>query len=277
MWGVGKKNYRKNYIAPKRFVPHYRNPKVFTRKLQSSKPKVKINYNLSKKAVGNIILLFMALAVLYIIFYSKYFQVNDVIVEGNKIVNADNLKAEVPLGSNIIRLSTAKIEKSITSDYPEIKEIAVFKGLPNAIKIQVAERQPVLVWVTSGRKYLVDSDGVAYMEVADNQVPIVMQISDSLNRPINKYDVVIPLSFIRNVTYFYDHFTESSNLHITGMSIGETSYDLTATTDANINVIFDTTQAPETTLSNLQKILINYRDKITQYIDLRVEGWGYYK
>jgi hypothetical protein len=277
MWGVGKRNYRKTFIARKRFVPRYRNPKVFTRKLQSSKSKVKINYHLSGKAVGNIFLVFFVLAAMYIVFYSKYFQVSDVIVEGNKIISTDKIKDEVPLGSNIIRLSAANIKKNITANYPEIKEIAVFKGLPNALKIQVVERQPVLVWMTAGKKYLVDADGVAYMEANDNQTTGIMQVSDSLNRPINKYDTVIPISFIHNVGYFYNHFTESSNMHITGMSIGETSYDLTATTDANISVIIDTTQAPDTTLSNLQKILVNYRDKITQYIDLRVGGWGYYK
>lgn len=277
MWGVGKKSYRKAIISRKRFVPRYRNPKVFTRKLQSSKPKIKLNIHLSRRGLGNIVIILIIIVLLYIAFFSSYFQVSEVITEGNKIISSDSLKSAIPVGSNIFRLSTSKIKANISNNNPEIKQLAVFKGLPNAIKIQVVERQAALVWVTNDKKYLVDADGIAYKEATDDQAKDIIKISDSLNRQVNLYDTIIPISFIRNVQNFYNHFKEVSNLNITGMSIGETSYDLTATTDANISVIIDTTQNPDITLADLQKILVNYRDKIKEYIDLRVEGWGYYK
>lgn len=227
--------------------------------------------------VENTLIIFAILAGIYVLYFSSYFQVKDIIVEGNKTIPTADLTASIPENANLLTLRTGPIKTRMMAKYPQIKEIAFFKGLPDAVKIQVVERDATLIWQTNGQRYLVDPEGVVNRMLAPDETTSLPIVADNRNRPVVANDYLVTPDFINFVLYLSDHFFEVTNTHLTSLSIDETTYDLTVMTDANLKVFFDTTENPADQLSNLQKILVGFRDKITEYIDLRVEGWGYYK
>lgn len=271
MWAAGKR--KKSGTIVNRKFNNYRNPKVFNRRYTGEKSSVKVN----RRTVENFIIILVLLIVVYFLFFSPYFKVKDVFIEGNKTVSVEDIQKEIPSSGNLILLKTGPIKNKIKQMYPQVKEIAIFKGLPNAIKIQIVEREQSLIWQTTNKRYLVDPNGYVSREVLDGEEISLPIVADLRNRSVSANEYLVSADFIIFVTYLNQHFFEQTNLNATAFSIDETSYDLIVDTDSGIKVFFDTTRSAQGGLEDLKQILINYRDNIHEYIDLRVESWGYYK
>lgn len=277
MWGVGKRRKRKQIIISRRQIKNYQSPKVFNQGYKKSVvDKAKLP-KFNRRALGNIFILLLVIVGAYWLFYSSYFTISDVMVDGNKTISSDSLKSLIPIGENIFLFSTAGARDKAVLIYPQIKEIAFFKGIPNAVKIQVVERESKLIWQTNGLRYLIDPDGIVSRQLDATETSDLPVVADNKNQPVTNGQQILTYDFISFVTEINNNFNQFSNFKATGFSIDETTYDLTINSDSGIKVFFDTTRPAAGQLINLQKILVNYRDAIHEYIDLRVDGWGYYK
>lgn len=273
--GAGKRKYRSREVISRRPATSYRNPKIFNRKLKP--PRKRLQLAISGRMIGNVVIALVILTGIILIFFSSYFKISDVMVEGVQTINADDLKTFITKGQNLILFKTEPVKEAIMRKYPQIKDIAILKGLPNAVKIQIIERQGRLVWLSDGKRYLIDSEGVATREVSETESMGIPVVADQKNIPVTSNQLLLSPDFIAFVDYINQHLYETTNLKPTGFFVEETTYDLSVTTDANIKLMFETVRSPQSQLENLKKILANFRDKITEYIDLRVEDWAYYK
>lgn len=273
MWAAGKR--RRYARTGARKITNYRSPKVFSRRFKKEGPK--FSFHLSRKAWGNLGIGLLGVIVLYLLFFSSTFRIKDIMVEGAKTVDVKAIKKLVSEGKNIFLFKTEPIKNKAKKEFPQIKDIAFFKGLPNAIKVQIVEKEARLIWQTGGKHYLVDTDGSVGRELKDSELPEVPVVLDNRNRPVSVNNTLVTPDFMAFVIFTNSHLTEYSNLKVTGFAIDETTYDLTVLTDANIKIYLDTTRPVEGQLENLRKILANFRDSVKEYVDLRIDGWGYYK
>jgi cell division septal protein FtsQ len=272
MSGVGDRRP----ILKHRSNSNYRSPKVFTKRYRDRNSKA--GFNISRKGIENIIIIIFLFLGIYWLFFSNYFKVRDVIVENNKTITNEEIANFVPKGKNIFFYKTADLRDQLANKYPQIKEVAFFKGLPNAIKVQLLEREGQVIWQSNNVKYLIDNQGVVSRIIfSDEQMPDLPVVVDQKNRPVSPKDQLLSIEFIDFVIQTKSNFTTATNMNITDISINETTYDLLVSTNRGIKIFFDTTKSSESQLKNLTQILTNYNDQIKEYVDLRVEGWGYFK
>jgi cell division septal protein FtsQ len=69
-------------------------------------------------------------------------------------------------GTNLVTLRTDDLATRLEG-LPAVRSAEVRVVLPNTIRVQLDERQPILVWQTSGGRFLVDASGVAFVRLAD--------------------------------------------------------------------------------------------------------------
>jgi len=255
---------------------NYRSPKVFTKRYKDRD--FKMGFRISRKGIENIIIIVSIFLGVYWLFFSNYFRVRDVIIENNKTISSEEIASSVPKGKNIFFYETADLRDQLINKYPQIKEIAFFKGLPNAIKVQLLERDGQIIWQSNDTRYLIDGQGVVSRMISSNEPPLDLPVVvDQMNRPVSLKDQILSVEFIDFVTQVKSDFFAATNMNITDISINETTYDLLVSTNRGIKIFFDTTESPTGQLKNLTQILTNYNNQIKEYIDLRVEGWGYFK
>lgn len=244
-------------------------------------PKVKYSFNpvinLPAKFWGNLLIFILILVGLYVLFFSSIFSVKDVVVEGNNLVLADDIASVVKKGDNIFRFNVNKTRSEITKKYSIIDDVQIYKGIPNTLKIVVLERTPDIVWSTGGKFYLIDNSGIIDKEITVTDYPDLIHITDTKNLPVKNGDQILSSQFTAFAKIVRDEFFDNTNNHITSYEVSETTFDLIVRTDSNYYVKFDTTRPVEKQLKDLKSILVNYRDKITEYVDVRVNGWVYYK
>jgi POTRA domain, FtsQ-type len=70
-------------------------------------------------------------------------------------------------GTNLVTLRTDDLAARLDA-LPAVRSADVRVVLPNTIRVTLDERTPILVWQTSAGRFLVDSTGLAFIELAAN-------------------------------------------------------------------------------------------------------------
>lgn len=215
---------------------------------------------------------------MYLFLFSTKFTVKDIIVEGNTLVSTEKLVNYIPKDSNIFRLNIDDLKKNILAENTEIKEIRIYKGLPNAIKIVILEHENKILWQSNERKYFVSSQGVVSKELdselASPEMPLV---KDSKNIAVTVGDTLVSPNFVSFILNIDEKFFELTNINPTYYEVMETTFDVNVYTEAGFYVKFNSMRSSTKQLNNLKEVLVQKRNDIKEYIDLRIDGWAYYK
>jgi len=171
------------------------------------------------------------------------------------------------------------LKSEVRGKVPEIKDMEIYRGIPDALKVVVLENDKAIIWESQGRKYLVNSQGVSYMDVTDMageflELPRVVD-SNNLTVKLNKR-IVMP-SFAAFVLNVNSNIEGLVNLEPEYYEVVETTVDVRLHTKSNYYIKFDTMRSSAKQLEDLKKVLVEKSPVITEYIDLRVPGWAYYK
>ncbi|MCX6810654.1 MAG: FtsQ-type POTRA domain-containing protein [Candidatus Berkelbacteria bacterium] len=233
--------------------------------------------NLPAKFWGNIFLILLILVALWLIYYSSFFKIKEIIIEGNTLVPSQQILNNVTTGQNIFRFSISSAQERIMESSPMIADVAIYRGIPNALKIVVLERKPQMVWLSAGNYYLVDDAGVVDKQISSDEFVNLIHVSDQKNMPVKIGEQLISAGFISFAENISNKFFIITNIHPTGYYITETTFDIYVQTDAGFYVKFDTIRNVDKQLENLKNIIIAYRPNIHEYIDVRINGWAYYK
>jgi len=107
-----------------------------------------------------------ALILLWKAYNSDLLRVQEVKVRGvSHLTESYVIQRSGILGANILTLNTSEVEARLR-DIPYVDTAKVSRGLSNRVYIDIVERQPAIVWVSSGSKFLVDSSGKVLEEVS---------------------------------------------------------------------------------------------------------------
>jgi len=249
----------------------YTNYKIIqrTEKFKPEKSKSKINYS----QILFFITIFLIIFLIYVFFYSSYFSIKNIDLIGNY----NDLTVEYIQsinGKNIFRFGSRKIKKDIKEKLPIVKDVKVVVGFPNTLKIFINERESELIWETQGRKYLVDREGVVFTETEKTDIKI---IRDEKNLPIKLGNKLVSselISIIRSIEIKLPAILDEEIDHF---GIGESLFVITVYTKNSKRIIFYTQVPLAYQLTVLDELIKKDKDNIKEYVDLRVEGYGFYK
>lgn len=233
--------------------------------------------NLPPKFWGNIGLLILVLAIAWMIYFSSFFKIKEISIEGNSLVSSEQVSQNVSTDQNIFRFNISQARNQIIESNPMVEDVAIYRGIPNELKIVVLERKPQVVWLSSGNYYLVDDAGIIDKQISVDEFANLIHISDQKNMPVKIGEQLLSPEFISFAKTINDKFFTVSNIHPTGYYITETTFDIYVQTDAGFYVKFDTIRAVDKQLDDLKNIIIAYRPNIHEYVDVRINGWAYYK
>jgi cell division septal protein FtsQ len=242
----------------------------------------KPGFRFTAKTLYLILIIVAVILIAYGLFFSSFFKVENIDLKGANLVDGEKVKKVVMFAlneePNIFLYNGSNIAAKIKDNFPLISEVSIQKGIPDTIRIIIIERQPVIVWQTADKKYLVDKDGYAYLEADANNSKDLPVIIDSQNIPVKLSSRIASRNFLDFVRQMIEKFSPRTNLKAKELRINETTFDLTIVTTDGYSVFFDTTRDAEIELDDLRRVLTHLNgSKPKEYIDLRVEGWAYYK
>lgn len=245
-----------------------RHPKVYN---PSYVPEKK---QFSKVYIYFLVILILLVGLVYVLFYATFFKIKNVTLENSHNLEIGQFIQKLN-GHNIFFLNTAKTEAELTQKFPAVKGVKIIRGLPNTLKIQLQEEAAKAIWQTQGKNYLVSASGKIYQET-EEQVDLLI-IKDNNNLVVSFGQQVVSENFLNFISELSSAFNQVTGFQINHFEINETLFQTDAVTFQNWKVIFETTRKASSQLSDLAKFLADYKNEVTEYIDLRIEGKVFYK
>ena len=176
-------------------------------------------------------------------------------------------------------LNKKALLESLQKDYPEVLSISdiKFNGL-TSYKIYLDFRKPVVSWLVDGKEFFVDSEGVSF-NVNNFEKPSLNIIDDSGAIVSNGKNVASGsfFSFIgKLVSAANKQGLEVSKIRIPPLSLRQVEVSVKG---VSYFARMSTADSTEGQIINFKKAIEYFRThKISpNYIDLRIEGKGYYK
>lgn len=245
-------------------------PKSQNRTLNSIKT---VATPLIKTGIGVVLIL-----LIYFLFFSRVFELNTLVVHGNRLVDAQTIEKTVFKNGfhkiNALLFNEMKATKQIMS-LAQVKQVTFHKYfLRHQLEIVVEEHETSLIWQTTGERYLVNRAGVVY-DIAPPESPLIV-VEDLKNVPVTIKQQVLTTEFIEFVNFVAANLSRKTTLNVRQIDVPETTFELEVVTNEGWKIIFDTTKSPDTQLNNLAKILKGGA-KPKQYVDLRILDRVYYK
>lgn len=119
------------------------------------------------RALAAFVLVLAGLAI-YGVGASPVFAFHHVVLQGATWTSQDDVTALLGIsdGTNLVTLRTDDLATRLAG-LPAVRSAEVRVVLPNTVQVQLDERQPILVWQTTGGRFLVDATGVAFVQLAD--------------------------------------------------------------------------------------------------------------
>lgn len=245
----------------------------------------------SSKWVSRILggtLIILAGAVYVLLFWSPQFRVEEPVVSGTSRLNpAAIIEVIRPLLSGtrwgiapanaLLATQSSQLKKTITDTFSSVSDVQIRKELPNVLKIEIIEREPLAIWSAAGQFFFIDDRGIAFEEIVrsdsrDVSLPVIV---DERNRATVEGDRVLTEATLTFVRETFNGITRQTGVGINFfVAPSRLAPDLTLLTSDGWKVMFNTEQPASAQIATLAEILdtqVSDRGAL-QYIDLRIPG-----
>lgn len=214
--------------------------------------------------IGSLIVLAISVDTLLEKFFYKnpWYNLARIEVDGAKILTQEEILAltKLELGVNLFTVDIAAAEQELKR-ISEISHVRLIRELPDTIRVEIEEREPV-AWIVNANgdalstpTLLLDAAGIIYLphRILPEQfsLPVIsgVRIEDiEKNDILHTQDLREALALLQTV-----RFTPECSLNIRAMDISK-GYSIEVYNDKNARFLFDIGSYPEQ-LSRLQKLL----------------------
>jgi hypothetical protein len=100
------------------------------------------------------------------------FSYSRLLIEGTTIVPDAVVREELalPEGENLFEIASEPLEARLR-EIPAVADAEIAIGLPDTVRVRIAEREPLLVWRVGERRWYVDRTGFLFAQVGPSPPP----------------------------------------------------------------------------------------------------------
>lgn len=223
------------------------------------------------KILSIIVILFLGL--IYLFFFSPVFQIKNIEIVGSPNDGVRN-QLDALKDTNIFSFHAQPLEQEIIAKNQNYLAVKVYRGLPDTIRVKFQDREARIIWTSQGQRYLVDKEAILFQKTEGiSDLPIVV---DKRNLDVEIPTQIATANFIDFVKSANTEIGQS-NLVIQEFEVNETTFQLEVVTDKGFKIIFNTLRPLSEQIDAFRTVYEKSQGQIKEYIDLRVEGWVYYK
>jgi len=246
----------------------------------------------------NTLFLLLAVGIIYFLFFSEWLEINNVMVEGNKITDKKLiLDAVEPFlhektffilpSNNFFFIPTSRVEKEIKNEFKRISKVEVSRRFPTSLAIRIEEKKAVLLFCSTDCVW-VDEEGFAYnkssyAEAVANSGDVII-VQDNSHSELSLGGVVTDPAYVDFANRLWRSFPEQVGKELQYLSTPlPSAQEVRSHTKDGWVVYFDTTLDLDKNLALLNRVLDQeLKDReggatCLDYIDLRVVDRVFYK
>lgn len=149
-----------------------RNPRAGRKNAKKKKTRINV-----KRFAFFILMVALCVELVVASFTSPWFNVKKIVVEGNSTIPREDIvrRMALPEEAKLFLLKKIEISKRIETN-PVVKEVKIYRKLPDIVIVRIVERTPFLILKTEKQSYHVDSSGIPFRAVdeKENSLPLLV-------------------------------------------------------------------------------------------------------
>lgn len=189
------------------------------------------------------------------------------------------------LGKNILFVRTDTREQQIARELPQVRTVHVARVLPNTLKVIVQEKTPALLFLSKGKYYFVDDQGIAYEEARLDTLPGTVLPTVKNNDREADIRLGIPAVEERLVSFVVSGQervaevagAQVAEIRIPSLAAREVHFLLNNNWEIRFDIMRDTNAQLEVLRKLLENTITPEERAVLEYIDLRIPNRVYYK
>lgn len=186
------------------------------------------------KSPKRVILILILLGVGYFLFYSNFFRIDVVDIQGTQELTYDRVRYEINKAfvvrrfiifrqSNIFIYDKKEAEKALWDTFV-LNEIKIKKRLPNKIIVTLKEKIPNLTLISQNKYYYLDLKGTVTHEIPEEEVKAHFpKVEDRNDRDIRLKDEIFSEKIVQAIFELQEDFPGRTNTNIERFLIPEIS------------------------------------------------------
>lgn len=228
----------------------------------------------------SILILIIGGTIFYFLFLSETFQIEKIIVTGEKKVSTKDIELLIEKNlenkilffktKSIFWVDTENIAKDILNSFPQIAEVEIGRIFPDALNIIVIERKEVGVFCREGDCFLLDNDGIIFEEAPAGEYLKIKNLTFEGNLKLG--EKVIQKEILNQILEIEKKLREDLKIPLTEISSVSNERLNTKTTDGweiYFNLKENTNWQIEKLSLILEKEIPLEKRRNLEYIDLR--------
>lgn len=221
---------------------------------------------------------------IYALFFSPWLEIKFITIRGNEMIDSKDVHekaqtlvtAEGILNSqkNVFFLDIERLQSELLAAFPIFSSVALERNPPHEVVVTVTERAPIGIWCfDQGRDCsFFDSDGVVWGKALPSAGSLLLSVNDKNQRTIIPEQL---LSTVRDIHKLLPQIGVNILKIETRYGLPE---DITVKTQNGWDIFMTMDFPVSDQVENLKIILDSQGDSFNPgYIDLRIEGRGYYR
>lgn len=236
-------------------------------------------------------------AIFYSLFLSGFLAINRVEINGIRELDRKNIQNVVDskiegehLGlinkNNLLFISGKSMEKDLTERFVKIESVKIRKKFPNALIIEIRERESSIVLCLSSDCYSIDKSGKAYSkldcslpEISENKLVVLRDLSD---KSFNVGDLVFNVDYLDYIQKIEEKIILGADVYMEKNyeTPSRVSSDIRGATKEGWRIFFNENIDLQKEIDMLRIVLnekIGDRRTDLEYVDLRSDNKVYYK
>ncbi len=235
--------------------------------------------------------------VTYVLFFSPFLSIEDTHIEGGEKISRESVNriVEGELSgkrfktwprNNFFSVRPKEVEELLQKEYPLIRKVVVTRIFPNGVRVDLEERDKIVVWCSGGICNLLSEEGVLVENMNilhEKNAEYIISVSDMSNQPVFpgqriSEDGSLGVFIISIEPALKERVGIEVDLEYTTTS--RFADELRIRTKEGWELYLNTTLPIDTSLEDLEllfdKELPVAKRAQLKYIDLRVENRAYY-
>lgn len=212
-----------------------------------------------------------------------FFQIKKIIITGEQKVSVENIKSVVESGlggkilffgtKSIFLVNSNKIRENILKKFPQIEEVEVKRGFPDALNLVITERKEIGIFCRDINCFLLDHEGVIF-ESASSESPLLKFQNQTINEELDLGKRVIDKGIMDSISEIGSKLREDLKILLDEISI-VSEENIDAKTSDGWEIYFNPKKDLGWQMTELAAILENRippeKRKNLKYIDLRFD------
>lgn len=229
-----------------------------------------------KRFIKKFFMLLAISGIVYFLMFSNFFLVQQIDVQGQKLIKKDEILLYLPTNENIFLYPVTKKTTEIKNHFPAVADLKILRGLPKTLTVSIQEFEPMLVWERDGAVGYVNEEGVFYYKKDQTEKDAnIPRVIETFKADLNIGDVVATATFIKFIRDFSIEMRAMPGLTFDHIELGAVSFDALIKTKENIDIFVSSDDDFDRQIYYLRTILEKRHDKVTKKIDVRIPRWAY--